>query len=231
MTAAELLELIRREMFDTVEPYFFKDEELLGYIGEAYTMFVRQIGGVADFLSPATEVSISAGEAVSDLDPRILRITSAVRESDGGAIKIVNFTDMNFARGDDYGALRPVFRDNTPGIVRYMVIGMQRNKCKWVQVPVADDVAHLTCYRLPLESIARDGSNMESFDFNDINGVHVPFLAHWAKYRAYMKQDADVFDVPKAEEQRAIFMDYCATAKAEWERYKYKPREVMYGGI
>lgn len=230
MIAQELLTQFRNEMMDNRRPYFWADEEALGYMDEAYKTFVRLMGGIADFTSDLTRVDIVTGDPIGVLDKRILRITEAFRVSDGGKIEIKNHTDINFTRDNDYGLIRPIYLDTTPGRVRYMVIGAERGKCKWIQVPEFDDVAQLYVYRLPLTGVARDKSNLD-FEFDEIGEEHVPFLCLWMRFRAYNKADADVFDPQRGETFKAAFMSYCEQTKREWERYKHKNREIQYGGL
>lgn len=228
MTADELHDQFREDVKDTAKPYFWSPAEVFGYMDDAYKMFVRLTGGIADFTSNISRVDIVAGEAVGALDKRILRVMEAYRLSDAGKITVVNQTDMTFASGNDYGLTRQLYADTTPGAVRYMVIGLERGKCKWVQVPDADDVAQLHIYRLPAKKIdAGEGD----FEFDEIGEEHVPNLTLWMRYRAYRKADADSFGAGLADEFKAQFQEYCDMTKAEWERYKAKPREVIYGGL
>ena len=230
MNAQDLLTQYRNEMMDTRRPYFWSDEEALGHMDDAYKMFVRLMGGIADFTSDFTRVDIVAGEAVGELDKRILRVTEAFLASDGRRIEVKNHTDITFLRDSDYGLVRPTYLDNTPGLVRYMIIGAERGKCKWVQVPEVDDVAQLSVYRLPTTKIERDGSNLD-FEFDEIGEEHIPFLCLWMRYRGYQKADADVYDPDRGEVFKTQFLAYCDQAKREWERYKHKNREVQYGGL
>lgn len=230
MTAQQLLTQFRNEMLDTAKPHFWSDEEILGYMDDAYKMFVRLMGGIADFTSDLTRVDIDAGDPVGILDKRILRITEAFRVSDGGKISIINHTDLTFTRDNDYGLIRPLHLDTMPGPVRYMVIGTERGKCKWVQIPETNDAAQLYVYRLPATKIEMDGTNLD-YEFDEIGDEHVPSLCLWMRHRGYMKQDADTFDPKRAESFRAAFAEYCTLAKREWDRYKHKNREIQYGGL
>lgn len=230
MTAQELLDLFRTEVVDTRKPYLWKDEEVLAYMDDAYKMFVRLTGGIADFTSDMTKVDIVAGENVADVDPRILRFMRASRASDGREIQIVNQTDMMTASRDDYGIVRALYNDSTPGEVKYMIIGQQRGKCRWAQIPEFDDVANLDVYRLPLTKIATDGSNLD-FDFDEIGEEHHQHLVLWMQHRAYRKPDADAFDPGRSDAMKQQFDSYCNMAKSEWERSKHKTRVVSYGGL
>lgn len=229
MNARELYGRYRSDMADTRAPYFWTDDDVFQYMDDAYKTFVRLTGGIADFTSDLTRVEILVGEQVGEYDRRILRISKAYRESDKAEIKVINQTDLTFIRGDDYGLLRPAYLDNLPGPVRYMVIGMERGKCRWLQLPEEDDAALLHVFRLPLTRITPDID--DSFDFPEIGEEHVPQLVLWMRARGYAKADADRFNGPLVKEYEQKFIDYCTFAKAEAERERYKPREVVYGGI
>lgn len=229
MNALELYDSYRSDMADHVDPYFWTDDDVFHYMDDAYKTFVRLTGGIADFTSDVTRVVITTGEDIGEYDRRILRISKAYRESDKAEIKVINQTDLTFIRGDDYGLLRPAYLDNLPGPVRYMVVGMERGKCKWLQKPETDDAALLHVFRLPLVRITPDID--ETFDFPEIGEEHVPWLVVWMRARGYAKNDADRFNGALAKEYEQKFFDYCTHAKAEAERERFKPREVVYGGI
>ena len=229
MNALELYDQFRSDVVDAIRPFIWTDDDVFRYMDDAYKMFVRLTGGIADFTSDFARVDIIAGEAVGEYDKRILRIMKVYRESDNAEIKVVNQTDLTFIRGDDYGLLRPAYLDNLPGPVRYMVIGMERGKCRWLQTPLENDAALLHMYRLPKDRITPNVD--ESFDFPEIGEEHVPHLGLWMRYKAYAKADTDRFNGPLSEQYKAEFTDYCTLAKAELERAKHKTREVVYGGI
>lgn len=230
MTAQELLDQYRSDMVDTATPYLWTDSDVYRYMADAYRMFVRLTGGIADFTSDLTRVAITAGDNISAVDPRILRFMEAYRISDSARIEIINQTDMTFQRDNDYGRLRPLYMDDTPGPVRYMIIGAERNKVKWVQMPEQDDVAQLSIYRLPSTNI--DPADFDpDFVFPEIGEEHHPHLGLWMRHLGYMKADAETFDRGRADDFKQMFSEYCTTVKAEWERYKHKNRTTTYGGI
>lgn len=229
MNAGELYAQFRSDMQDEEEAYLWSDTDVFRYMDDAYKTFARLTGGIADMTSDFTRIAIVEGEAIAELDKRVLRVMRATRESDGGIIEIINPTDQTFSRDNDYGAFKPIYTDRQPGIVRYMVIGGERNKCQWIQVPLKDDVAVLQIYRLPLQKITEDIS--PDFEFDEIGEEHVTRLVDWMRSRAYLKADAECFNKGKADEFEVAFRKYCADAKAEWERYKHKNRQIAYGGI
>ena len=230
MNADYLLRAFRRDTGDVEEPYLWANEEVLVYMDDAYKMFVRLTGGVADCTSPLCTLDVVAGENTAEIDTRILRIMRAVRASDNELVEIINATDLTKMSREDYGLIKPLYMDKVPGPVRYMVIGRQRGLVQWVQVPEADDQVLLDVYRLPLTSVKPDGSNL-TFNFPDIGEEHHYYLLKWMFHRGYDKRDSDLFDPVKAEKFKAEFISYCDMAKAEWERSKHKTRVVNYEGI
>ena len=229
MNVQELYDQFRSDQVDVRKPYCWSDNDVFRYMDDAYKMFVRLMGGIADFTSGITRVDITRGEALGVLDKRILRVMECHRASDLGKITVINQTDLNFVRGNDYGLIRPIYLDNTPGQVRYMIIGAQRGACQWVQLPEVDDTALLHIYRLPMDKITPE-TDME-FDFPEIGEEHVTHLGLWMRHKAYAKADTDRFNGPLSAEFKQQFTDYCSLAKAEWERLKHKNREVVYGGL
>ena len=226
MTSDELFDAFREDVADVASPYLWSDSEVWRYMDDAYKMFVRMTGGVADSTSAITQIGVIAGEADAAVSPLILKFRDATLVSTGRALKIVNFTDIPLKTTPDYGSLRNIYLNKMPGEVRYMLIGQQRKLVTWLQVPMADDTVALSVYRLPLDRIT--GPDQE---FSDIGEEHHEHLLLWMKSRAYGKQDAETFDKGRRDEYKVAFSDYCSMASAEWERAKTKVRSVAYGGI
>ena len=141
VNSGELIEAWRSDVLDDVGPYLWSRAEAIRYAEAAYRRFVRLTGGIHDFTSPLTRVDIVAGEELATVSPLILRFDKVQRESDGREIAIANWTDQGLMRRDDYGISSFLYNDRAPGEVRYMVIGSEVGKVKWVSPPAADDVA------------------------------------------------------------------------------------------
>ena len=225
MHSGELYDAFRSDVVDLAEPYLWSDSEVYRYMNDAYVMFVRLTGGVSDFTSSICTVSVIAGEADADVSTLILKFREARLASTSRKLTIINHTDVPRVEGSDYGGAKLAFLSTTPGPVRSMVIGKQRGKVTWLQVPVADDSVSLIVDRLPLNTIT--GPDQE---FSDIGDEHHEHLLLWMKARAYGKQDAETFDKGKRDQYTQDFRDYCALAKSELGRYKSKVRSVVYGG-
>jgi len=207
MNAGELHELFRHDVGDTVAPYLWSEEEAYAYMNDAYVQFVRLTFGVSDVTSDVTQITVTAGEKYSELDPRILKIRKATLVSNDHPVTIVNIgDDERHANG--------------------MVIGEQDNLCRWTQVPVADDIVALSVYRLPLNEIKTDSDT-----FSDVRQHHHLHLIKWMKHLAYAKQDAETFNKAKSDQCKQDFEIYCGGAWREMERQRSKVRVVTYGGL
>lgn len=225
MNSSELYDTFRSDVSDVAKPYLWSDDEVFRYMDAAYKMFVRLTGGITDFLSDATLIDMVAGEKVADSHPSILRILNASRVSDGNPLRIVNTTDLNSIMQSDYGNVRSLLNDKTIGAVHSMIIGRQKDKVEWASIPIQDDQAQLSVFRLPLE-------NITTFDqeLDEVDDMHHVYLLDWMKHLAYKKQDADTFDKGKSDSFKADFEEYCLFAKGELERQRFKPLVVQYGG-
>lgn len=225
MNAEQLYDLFRSDVVDVEEPYLWSEDEVYAYMDDAYKMFVRLIGGVGDVTSAVTRVVVRAGEQYAALDPRILKYRSAKLVSSGRPVVIINLQDTPLTATDDYG-FQALNRDNAPGPVRFMVIGEEDDKARWVQVPVENDTVQLSVYRLPLNDIK---SCVDEFvDVRDYHHIH---LLKWMKHLAYGKQDAETFDRGRSERYALEFRSYCDFVRLEEERRRSKVRVVRYGGL
>ncbi len=202
--AGELFDAFRGDVVDTAKPYLWTDDEVVRYANDAYRMFTRLTGGIADISSDATVIDLTVGEDIYDLHPSILKIMDATLDSDGSDITVISGLDQ-------------------PNLFS---TGQQRGKCKVIQIPVVADTLLLSIYRLPLVHIVDD-----THDLAEVDEDHHLHLLLWMKHLAYMKQDAETFDKTKSTDMEQAFRNYCLQVKAEWERYKHNTRVVRYGGL
>jgi hypothetical protein len=225
MDSTALRDLFRSEMRDEATPYLWSDAEIYSYIDDAQKMFCRLQGGIADASSAVTRLSVTAGDVFVPISPLILKIRGARRSADGYDLEILNFEDMQSRRSvDDYGYRSGYRIDNTVGIVKAIVVGMEANKIRLVHIPQEDQLIDLIVYRMPLVSITAGRQALE------IDEHHHRHLLHWMKHLAYQKQDAETYDRGRSDMFRAEFLAYCDQAKAEREKREHKYRTVVYGG-
>lgn len=226
MNSTDLYEAFRSDVVDTAKPYLWSDDEVWRYANTAYLQFVRFTGGIPDFTSDACSVDITAGAKTSELHPSILRVMRAQLHSDNSEIEIINQSDIGRLYTSDYGRSKAISLTDIQGPVRYMLIGAQRGIVRWINVPLADDVADMVIYRLPFGRITGDGQPLD-----EVDEMHHHALLLCMKTQAYLKQDSETFDKSKATEADAWFKQYCDQVRAENERYMHKNRVVAYGGL
>lgn len=225
MDSTALRDLFRSEVRDEATPYLWSDAEIYSYIDDAQKMFCRLQGGIADASSAVTRLSVTAGDAFVPVSPLILKIREARRSADGYDLEILNFEDMQSRRSvDDYGYRSGYRIDNTVGLVKAIVVGMEANKVRLVHIPQEDQSIDLIVYRMPLVPITAGGQALE------IDEHHHRHLLHWMKHLAHQKQDAETYDRGRAEQFRTEFLAYCDQAKAEREKREHKFRTIAYGG-
>lgn len=230
--SGELYSAFRSDVADEVEPFLWSDTDVYTYMNDAYVSFVRFTGGISDSTSAITQIPVVTGEATAVVSPLILKFRQAFLTSTGEEVAVINDQDAGMTTTVDYGHMRALLRDTRQGPVKYMMVGLERTQAgglvRWVQVPAIDDNVELVVYRLPLDTIAEGD---ESFIFPDIGQEHIDFLLMRMKARAYEKQDTETVDAGKAMRYQVEFKAYTDRVKVEWERYKHKPREIVYGGI
>jgi hypothetical protein len=227
VNSTQLYNLFRADTTDTVAPYLWSDLEVYTYMNDAYTMFVRRIGGIPDYYNDKVcLVTAKQNVQTSALHPKLLFIREAHLEPKGERVKVVNMQDEVWLQDEDYGLIRQLNVSTTIGPVRYLVIGIQDDIAKWINIPDQDYQVRLLIERLPLDDITGPG-----LEFDDVKDHHHLYFLCWMKYLAYSKQDADTFDKVKAAEEQQKFLAYCLAARQEKEQYKHKVRVVRYGGI
>jgi hypothetical protein len=217
MNTTELHDLFRLEVDDTETPYLWTSAEVYSYMDAAQKMFVRLTGGIRDLTSPLCSVDILDGEALADIDARILAIVRIQRDSDGKKLELLGLSDI-----DD----RNISIDNQKGEVTAAITGLQANTLRWLMIPAADDTATMVVDRLPLNTIT--GLRTQQFEIDE---RHHRYLLLWMKSLAYAKQDTDTADTARAMNSDAVFRSYCAQAKNEKFRQQNSKRTVRYGGL
>lgn len=226
MNSTGLHDRFRSDTRDLGDPPLWTSSEIYQYINDAQNMFTRLTGGIADATSPVTQVEATAGATFISLSPKILKIRTVQRVSDYQDVELLNIEDMQRPSvSRDYGLSTRFSRlDATTGPVRALILGMEANRARLVDIPEVTDTLSLTVYRMPLEDITASGQDLE------VDEQHHEHLLLWVKRCAHMKQDAEAYDRGRAERFEQQFVTYCEQAKLERERREHKYRTVAYGG-
>lgn len=230
MTPQEVIDQFRREMGDEELPYLISDEEALNYLVQAQDDMVRASGGIADASSAITSVAVVTGEAFADLSPYILRIRSARLTTADRDLTIINEADLATQATWSYGRRIPLTLNDDEGVVDFGILGLEENQVRWYKVPADDDTCTMHVLRLPYPRLTittlQDGTV----------SLEVPVEQHMnlvlgMRARAYLKQDAEVYDKGQADRFEAMFARACDQARKDTERRRYRPRTVQFGGI
>ena len=226
MKAGELLTLFRLEVDDAAEPFLWSDDEFFVYLNEAQDLHVRLTGGIADRRSTMTKISYKAGDQFKKYDKRILRIKGAFNET-GRIIKIQNLDNFESSYlEDDYGSRITAGLDDTrTGVVESAVNDVEQFELQLYPIPEDEGWIRLYVYRRPLEEITGRNNEPEITSYYHLN------LLNWVKYKAYMKQDVETFDGPRAADFRKAFSSGVEDAKNEKSSREDRKRLVRYGGI
>ena len=227
MESQDLLSTFRCDVVDDVEPYLWSTKEVYRYINDAYFMFVRLTGGIADGSTAAvTDLVASTGVATTAVHSSIMQFRTAFNVTLKQPVTIINVQDTDTFVGDDYGLLSRGYDSTAPGRPTRMIIGEEDGYVRWVQVPDADYNIHVVVERLPLIPITR-----ERQQFLGVREEHHYHLLKWVRHLAYRKQDADTFNLVKSDQERNDFIAYCEMAKNEKAGRRHKVRTTSYGGI
>ena len=226
MRPSELLTLFRQEVADGAEPYLWSDNEFYTYLNDAQDLFVRLIGGIADRRSPMTKISYKTGDQFKKYDERILRPKGAFDETN----RIISLRNLdNFESEyleDDYGAqINAGLDDGRTGPIRFLITDVENNEVQLYPIPDHDGYIRLFVYRRPQEEITGASDELEVASHHHLN------LLNWVKYKAYMKQDVETFNLATAKDFRQAFTDGVNGAKKEKTLREDRKRTVQYGGI
>lgn len=218
MDSQGIVELFRKDVSDETKPYLWSDDEVFGYLNDAQETLVREIGGIADSTGPVTQIEVDAEQENAKFSELILKVRGAYLASTGAPIKVLNYENLE----------REGYRlDGRVGTLRAIVTGMDEGVIVLLDRPSVADTIRLIVDRMPREVIDIDHAPQEL----EVDEKHHRKLIIGMKALAYDKQDAETFDKRKAKEFSDQFSRYCASAKAERERRRHKPRTVAYGGI
>lgn len=233
-----LIDYWRKQVSDESAPYLWDDTEALLFAIDAQDTFVRRMGGIScnttDAASDPTNLQLhdlvlTTNTPYTAFSPYILRIRSGKLLTAKQSIKFISEAQapISSVQLHDYNSGQaPTYLDDTDtGPVTAAVIGLVDYQLRWVKVPASADSCRLHVYRLPYPRIVDQDGTLE------IEEQHHLALSLWMKALAYNKEDAECYDKNLADKNEAAFEKYCATAKAEKDRVRFKPRIVHYGGL
>ena len=224
----ELLGIFRTEVEDTVEEYFWSDQEFFWYLDEAQKEFARETDYFKDSSTVAiTQPLVTVDSPWVDIDPRIIEIRRVKKGSSSTPLRIVNFNELDreYTTGQ-YGEQLSGNWDAATGSPRLFVTDEQTNKARLVPIPTEAETLQLSVVRLPINDIIDDGSVLELTE-----SMHQRSLLMFCKAMAYEKHDADSGNGQLAMTNKAQFYQYCKMTKSRQTRKQRRVGTVRYGGL
>lgn len=243
-TADELKDRFRSEVDDLEggaqeDDYLWSDDEIYEYMDLAQRKFVRKtevlrktypFNTTDDDGVELTALTFTASGATGFLNihPKIIRVLSARMQNDSHSepLEIIDFQRLNAGfYDDDYGWLFTRDWQARTGNARYLITNMQEDMVRLVPIPTQDDTVELMIKHLPLYEV-ECGSDLEVSESED----HLIMLSYM-KHRAFLKQDADIYDKDLSDKFLALFNAEADERRREVGRLRTRVRQTQYGGI
>ena len=206
MNAGELIASYRDESLDLATPPLVKDDRLLQFASEAENEACRRAGLLVDSLADFCFVQVDANDPLVPIDPRIINIRRA-------KLSISTYS-LSPVRAEEMDRVNPGWESHVGTPTTY-VTNYQTNAIRlYPKQQVAAELT-MTVSRLPLDRLSN------KTDEPEIREEHHPALVQWMLYRAYSKQDSDLFDANKAARALAEFeKEFGKKASARNERWQ-----------
>jgi hypothetical protein len=219
MTLTELMASYRQEADDFKSPPLTSPKDQARFFAEAEEEACIRKRLIYDE-STAEIVEIDVTEAVSRYprDPRMFEVMEAwLYQFNSTSGERLVFTDR-----DTENRARPYWRSDRCRPSRIIV---DDTSVFFPCVVNGDYTLKLEGYRTPLVPLSLDDTEASP----EISPIHHRYLVHWVLYRAYSKQDSELFDKQKAATELRKFEDYFGTrlpANAEQKNQADRPHHV-----
>lgn len=190
MTLEQLITLYRADSKDEELPYFCSDELLGLYASEAQDEACRRGQLIRDSVSAICSISFAAGATNIPLSKKIVSVLRA--HIDGHVAHVVSVQEMD--------AIFPSWEaDATQTKPTHLVAGASNGVLMLWPKPEQSGAVSLTVLRLPIAQLADPDNSPEIREETHVG------LVNWMLYRAYSRQDADLYDERKAATALARF--------------------------
>lgn len=189
MKLSELINEYRIRAKDDIRPYFCKESELIGWFNEAEREAAIRAGlliGSDKFNISAGETEISVPQHIVEIRHIELRFSGIVRQVSLTSRRVLDI-DMPDWRTRNGIPTRAIHED---GLITLS------------SLPTGDMEVFIEYTRLPYSEMSSIEESPEIFSQHHIH------LVDWVVYRAYSKQDADLFDPNKSIDAKSKFDKY-----------------------
>lgn len=197
MTLAELRAYVRERIRDTLEPYFFSDSTLTGYLNEAEDEACVRAKLIYDTSKTLTLV---ADQAVYDLGASALSARFFL--FDRFALSGPNYRILTTKVIAEMDNERPSWEDAGSGIPEFVLMDQAPRKITLWPTPssnVAGDTVRLRGFRYPLAAMSANDAEPE------IDPQYHADLADWVMARCYSTHDFDAYNLALSKAHASDF--------------------------
>ena len=194
MNLREILDDYRRQTKDFSVPPLIDNEEAIKNFNEGQREAARRARLIVDSTSEVAQISVSAGDSLISISPKIISIRRIRLQSRVTPLfkRLVREMD-EMAPGWDTST-----HQSQPSSV---VVDYQTDALFLYPAPKADDTLLMTVTREPLSEVESDDDEPE------INSRYLRGCIEWMKYKAFSNEDTDLFNEQKAESALKRFED------------------------
>lgn len=191
MRVEEFITRFRDAVHDVAEPYFWTDGEIVAYLNEA----VQEACERAKLIEERSmSLALLAGQDTYDLHPSVFEVKR---------LSLLG-RPLNETCVEELDCDAPGWELRT-GLPRWFIFeqasGAQPPRVRLAPTPAMAEVAGLTVYRGALKELSADIPTARP----EIPSRFHERLMDWVMHRAYLQQDAEVFDPSKAATSLALF--------------------------
>ena len=196
MKVEDFIEEFRDTVKDSVEPFFWSSENIVRYLNEAVQEACERAKLIEDRRTPAVcNLALQAGVSTYDLHPSVLEIKRLTLNGQKLDETSVEELDEDCPGWELQSGKPSCF-------IFEQAAGVQPPRVRFVRSPVATGAVALTVFRGALKPLSADLDTAKP-------EIHERFherLMDWVLHRAYLKQDAEVFDPNKAAQSLGLFV-------------------------
>lgn len=190
MNLGELIDSYRQESSDNRKPYLVSDAIVTQFANQAEQEACRRASLLVDSTSAFCSIDISAGDYLVQLDPSIINVRRAKLS--------ISAYQLTPARAEEMDRVNPGWERHTGTPTTY-VTDYQTGYIRLYPIINQSATLTMTVSRLPTDDMANTDDEPE------IRKEYHSGLVNWILYRAYSKQDSDLFDANKAIASLRLF--------------------------
>ncbi len=195
MRVEEIIGRFRRAVDDLEAPHFWTDEDIVGYLNEAVQEACERAKLLEDRATPAVcFITLEPGKSTYPLHPSVLEIKRLTLR--GRRLQEASVEELDCS----FGAW-----EQRRGVPLYFILeqaaGRSAPHVCFVPEPLEADTVSMTVYRGALDYLRPQACRSEP----EIPARYHLRLLDWILHRAYLRQDAEIFNETKAAVSLGLF--------------------------